>query len=168
MPSKGKKSSKPDRSPISRAPSTPTSARGPESDKDDELHLQRLLSQASAKFPNFINESAFMGRICDQDSDFSKGNQARVWLSESAMVSFSISPGSLVSVIRWSCTPINDEKFEFLVFVVNWECKLSCWVDICCIGVKAILLNQSTSKITLKPKIVKQPTKLFLNQITAL
>ncbi|XP_008786500.1 calmodulin-interacting protein 111 [Phoenix dactylifera] len=101
MPSKARKSSRPpptaaDRGPLPNSPATP--GREPSEAGDDEALHRRLLSDASAKFPGLISDAAFCGRISETESSCSKGARATVWLSETAMVSSSFVPGSLVSV----------------------------------------------------------------------
>ncbi|GFQ00692.1 calmodulin-interacting protein 111 [Phtheirospermum japonicum] len=54
------------------------------------------LDEASAKFPSLISRAAFIGNVVDDAVSDSRG--CKIWLSESAMVSSSIPPGSLVSV----------------------------------------------------------------------
>uniref|UniRef100_A0A1D1Y622 Calmodulin-interacting protein 111 n=1 Tax=Anthurium amnicola TaxID=1678845 RepID=A0A1D1Y622_9ARAE len=110
MPSsKGKKPSKTrsslsalDSSPSTRRVSTPSpvprGAGASEEGEDEELTLRRL-SEAAAKFPSLISEYSFRGRITDVDSSWEQGGgRASVWLSEAAMVSSSLRPGTLVSV----------------------------------------------------------------------
>ncbi|CAA6660156.1 unnamed protein product [Spirodela intermedia] len=105
MPSsKGKKSSKArlQERPPTRAIRTATPpAHGTQGSEDveDEGRSRKLLSEAAAKFPGLISETAFLGRIADVCSSWEQeGGGANVWLSENAMVAASLRPGSLVSV----------------------------------------------------------------------
>ncbi|KAL6507387.1 hypothetical protein OROGR_023582 [Orobanche gracilis] len=54
------------------------------------------LDEAAAQFPSLISGAAIIGTVVDNAVPKSRG--CNIWLSESAMVSSSISPGSLVSV----------------------------------------------------------------------
>ncbi|XXG60483.1 hypothetical protein AAC387_Pa04g2383 [Persea americana] len=64
----------------------------------NDEHLSRsLLDQASLKYPSLISPSSFIGQITAVDSNPS-GHAATLWLSEAAMVTSSLFPGSLVSV----------------------------------------------------------------------
>eukprot|EP00268_Persea_americana_P048185 TRINITY_DN5065_c0_g1_i5.p1 TRINITY_DN5065_c0_g1~~TRINITY_DN5065_c0_g1_i5.p1 ORF type:complete len:156 (+),score=22.47 TRINITY_DN5065_c0_g1_i5:110-577(+) len=65
----------------------------------NDEHLSRsLLDQASLKYPSLISPSSFIGQITAVDSNPS-GHAATLWLSEAAMVTSSLFPGSLVSVM---------------------------------------------------------------------
>ncbi|XP_072992313.1 calmodulin-interacting protein 111 [Typha latifolia] len=100
MPSKAKKAGRAasiDRSLTPRTPSTPTREPSENSAAVESIH-RRLLSSAPAKYPALISAAAFYGAISEADSSPFNGNHARVWLSDSAMVSSSLRPGSLVSV----------------------------------------------------------------------
>ncbi|KAJ0972843.1 hypothetical protein J5N97_020802 [Dioscorea zingiberensis] len=103
-PSKGKKPTRPhlsERSPssASRTPSTPARDSKLDVPGDDEQLLPLILSSAAVKFPNLISDSALCSRVSETDTTHSNGgNHARIWLSEAAMVSSSLSPGALVSV----------------------------------------------------------------------
>ncbi|KAJ6798888.1 calmodulin-interacting protein 111 [Iris pallida] len=102
MPKKKPPPPRPDRSPLPRTPSSSPkpkagSASGPEPESGEAL-LRSLLPEASARFPALIAGNAFVGRVSEKDPDLSRGNRARVWLSDSAMVASSIAPGSLVTV----------------------------------------------------------------------
>ncbi|KZV47567.1 calmodulin-interacting protein 111-like [Dorcoceras hygrometricum] len=90
MPSKKKnsKASSPSPSAVSSSKSSPLHTH----DEDFSSYLH----EASAKFPSFIAESAFVGRIVEGNVSDSRG--CKLWLSESAMISGSIPPGSVVSV----------------------------------------------------------------------
>ncbi|OIW03208.1 hypothetical protein TanjilG_21840 [Lupinus angustifolius] len=67
------------------------------SENDDVQQLASFCEHASTKFPSFISKSSFFGKITDfETSHDSKG--CRIWLSEPSMVSYSLSPGSIVSV----------------------------------------------------------------------
>ncbi|KAG8372164.1 hypothetical protein BUALT_Bualt12G0038000 [Buddleja alternifolia] len=62
----------------------------------DNEQLLSYLDEASAKFPSLISKSAFIGAVAEDAVSDSRG--CKIWLSESAMVSSSISPGCTVSV----------------------------------------------------------------------
>jgi len=65
-------------------------------------HFASLCQQASRIFPSFISQSAFIAEITDIESTDSLSNgAAKIWLSESSMVAYSLAPGSLVSVINF-------------------------------------------------------------------
>ncbi|KAE9599743.1 putative ATPase, AAA-type, core, P-loop containing nucleoside triphosphate hydrolase [Lupinus albus] len=67
------------------------------SENDDVEQLASLCEHASTKFPSFISKSTFFAKIIDFDTSHnSKG--CRIWLSEPSMVSYSLTPGSIVSV----------------------------------------------------------------------
>ncbi|KAF2291020.1 hypothetical protein GH714_018469 [Hevea brasiliensis] len=100
MPSKAKKHSKT----VSRlsnfgqslSPGAPSLI----SSTDLEIHEQDLilsLEQASTRFPFMIGKFAFIGRVTDVVSEL---RGCKIWLSESSMVAFSLSPGSIVSALR--------------------------------------------------------------------
>ena len=75
-------------------------SRGSPAGDDDEAVHRRLLAAAAAKFPALISEDrTFCGRITETESSPSNGSHARVWLSSAAMISTSIAPGSIVSVL---------------------------------------------------------------------
>ncbi|GER51923.1 Cam interacting protein 111 [Striga asiatica] len=58
--------------------------------------LLTSLDEAAEKYPSLISRAAFIGNVLDDVVPDSRS--CRVWLSEPAMVSSSIAPGSLVSV----------------------------------------------------------------------
>ncbi|KAG0492255.1 hypothetical protein HPP92_005335 [Vanilla planifolia] len=99
MPSKGKKplrSSSINRS--SPAPSLAYSLQEQQTTRTDEALDRGFLAVAAARFPQLISESAFCGIVSKIEAPHNKGNHARIWLSEEAMLSSSLLPGSLVSV----------------------------------------------------------------------
>lgn len=106
MPSKSKKLSKAASS--SSSPSV-TSSPSPYKTPNPDTELKAddffgALDEASRKFPSLISKSAFIGKVSNDTSAVasvlhvldSKG--CKIWLSESAMLSSSIAPGSIVSV----------------------------------------------------------------------
>lgn len=123
MPSKSKKNSKTASSPS--VISTPSPYRTPNPDTElNESDFFGVLDEASRKFPSLISKSAFIGKVSNDTSAVnsflhvldSKG--CKIWLSESAMLSSSIPPGSIVSVIL--C------PFFFFSFYVSFMMKLTC------------------------------------------
>lgn len=98
MPSKTKKHNKAQTRASTSEVATPrTPSRTP--NRDPEVSEEELIlscEEASKKFPSFIGKSAFIGDVSDVEPS-SKG--FKIWLSESSMVSFSLAPGSIVSVI---------------------------------------------------------------------
>lgn len=102
MPSKKKNSrtpSKPSNSDQSSIFSSPSAASSSLSSPFEPTHEQLLsfLDEAAAQFPSLISTAAFVGTVVDNAVSDSRG--CKVWLSESAMLSSSIPPGSLVSVL---------------------------------------------------------------------
>lgn len=128
MPSsKGKKASKTrlqERPPASRAILTATPlAHGTQGrdDVEDEGRSRKLLSEAAAKFPGLIAETAFLGRIADVGSSWEhEGGGAKVWLSENAMVAASLRPGSLVSVTLSLCPRCPARCFLLCSLKAGW------------------------------------------------
>lgn len=102
MSSKSKKKSS--KTPLSKLqspqldnpPSSPSSQSS--SSQFSELELHNTLDEASRKFPTFISKSALIAQISEFESS-SQQKGCKIWLSESSMLSSSISPASLVSVI---------------------------------------------------------------------
>ncbi|KAL3819676.1 hypothetical protein ACJIZ3_005581 [Penstemon smallii] len=62
-----------------------------------EEEFSSSLNEAAAKFPSFISSTAFVGRVSNVAVAVSERG-CKIWLSESAMLSSSIKPRSLVSV----------------------------------------------------------------------
>ncbi|KAK4493566.1 hypothetical protein RD792_017753 [Penstemon davidsonii] len=62
-----------------------------------EEEFSPSLNEAAAKFPSFISSTAFVGRVSNVAVAVSERG-CKIWLSESAMLSSSIKPRSLVSV----------------------------------------------------------------------
>ncbi|CAO2831573.1 unnamed protein product [Amaranthus hypochondriacus] len=86
------------------SPSPSLSSQSSTNPQFSENDFQNILLQASSKFPSFITKSALIAQISEFDSStHQKG--CKIWLSESSMLSSSISPGSLVSV---SLTPVDQ------------------------------------------------------------
>ncbi|XP_073149023.1 calmodulin-interacting protein 111 isoform X2 [Henckelia pumila] len=108
MPSK-KKNSK------ASSPS-PSSSKSSLFDPQDE-DFSSSLDEASAKFPAFIAKSAFIGRIVEGNTSDFRG--CKLWLSESAMISRSIPPGSVVSV---SLPSLDKVPGGFSLTDISYEC----------------------------------------------
>ncbi|XP_073305670.1 calmodulin-interacting protein 111 isoform X1 [Primulina huaijiensis] len=108
MPSKKKnsKASSPSPSSLSSSNSSPF-------DED----FSSSLDEASAKFPAFIAKSAFIGRIVEGNVSDSRG--CKLWLPESAMISRSIPPGSVVSV---SLPSLDKAPGGFSLTDISYEC----------------------------------------------
>ncbi|PKU70817.1 calmodulin-interacting protein 111 [Dendrobium catenatum] len=119
MPSKGKKQSKSSlgRSPAAPSPATP--CREPVSEASDDAFNRRLLSDAAARFPHLISESAFRGVVSDAETFPSNGSHSRIWLSEAFMVSSSLRPGFLVSVALAASEKEPLKEFPLYSFVEN-------------------------------------------------
>ncbi|KAI3444293.1 hypothetical protein Pfo_000958 [Paulownia fortunei] len=105
MPSKKKNSKTPSKTSISdqnsdfsSSPAVSSSISSPFAPSHEQLLSS--LDEASAKFPSLISRAAFIGTVVDDAVSDSKG--CKIWLSEAAMVSSSIPPGSLVSVSLFS------------------------------------------------------------------
>ncbi|KAL9263452.1 Calmodulin-interacting protein 111-like protein [Drosera capensis] len=105
MPSKSKKQPKtPSRAPKpspSPSPSTPSYSSQfvtANAEGSTEGELRSYVWEAASKFPLFIGEEAIVGRVVEGEAREENGRGCRVWLSETAMVSGSISPGAVVSV----------------------------------------------------------------------
>lgn len=130
MPSKSKKNSKTASSPS--VISTPSPYRTPNPDTElNESDFFGVLDEASRKFPSLISKSAFIGKISNDTSAVnsflhvldSKG--CKIWLSESAMLSSSIPPGSIVSVIL---CPVFF-FFSFYVFPIQFHDEINLCID---------------------------------------
>ncbi|KAK4281981.1 hypothetical protein QN277_013417 [Acacia crassicarpa] len=97
MPSKGKKHAK-TQSRLSTSdvasPRTPPLTPNRDSDVSEE-ELILSCEEASKIYPPFIGKSAFVGDISAVEL---KSKGCKIWLSEPSMVSFSLAPGSIVSV----------------------------------------------------------------------
>lgn len=128
MPSKSKKNSKTASSPS--VISTPSPYRTPNPDTElNESDFFGVLDEASRKFPSLISKSAFIGKVSNDTSAVnsflhvldSKG--CKIWLSESAMLSSSIPPGSIVSVIL---CPFFFFLCMFFLFLFSFMMKLTC------------------------------------------
>ncbi|KAK6149015.1 hypothetical protein DH2020_016540 [Rehmannia glutinosa] len=81
---------------------------------------QQLLSsldEASARFTPLISRAAFIGTVVDDAVSDSRG--CKIWLSESAMLSSSIAPGSLVSV---SLSSLGNVLSGFPLSPLSGEC----------------------------------------------
>lgn len=105
MPSKKKNSKTPlkpansDQSSVFSSPAAAYSSISSQFDPTQE-HLLSSLDEAAARFPSLISSAAVVGTVVDEVvSDF---RSCKIWLSESVMVSSSIPPGSLVSVLIFS------------------------------------------------------------------
>ncbi|CAL0322909.1 unnamed protein product [Lupinus luteus] len=105
----------------SRAASLSTPEPNTPSENDDVQQLSSFCEHASTKFPSFISKSTFFGKITEfETSHNSKG--CRIWLSEPSMVSYSLAPGSIVSVSIASSGRKNVQMDSFpLKSLVN-EC----------------------------------------------
>ncbi|KAL2480793.1 Calmodulin-interacting protein [Abeliophyllum distichum] len=133
MPSKSKKSSqkpskhsKPDYG--SNTLSSPSSISSisspfnpdPYSSEPTEEELLLSLDEPSKKFPFLISQNAFIGRLLENpDAAATDRRGCKIWLSESAMISSSISPGSLVSV---SLAPLEKDPSGFPLSSLSNEC----------------------------------------------
>ncbi|XP_078434324.1 cam interacting protein 111 [Wolffia australiana] len=146
---------------VPRGISTPSPSRSSHQSNDasdDEIALKHL-SQAAAKFSGFIGQSAFLGRVADFSSSWEQdGGRACVWLSESAMVSSSLRPGSYVSASL--ANPSKALSGEFLLDSV---------VDACakffCLDARDCLTNESgnyfaIAKIFSSQKVLKNEVRL--------
>ncbi|XP_074353693.1 calmodulin-interacting protein 111 isoform X1 [Apium graveolens] len=109
MPSKNKKGSKSasklsnssDQSSSVTSPWNPNSA---PPQQRSEIDVHSILEEASSKFPSLIGKNALVGQITDDaDTEPIRGT-CKIWLSESSMLSYSLSPGSTVSVSLASST----------------------------------------------------------------
>ncbi|XP_057738710.1 calmodulin-interacting protein 111 isoform X2 [Arachis stenosperma] len=100
MPSSNSNKKKHSKSKHEAASSAPpvTPPRTP-SRPDDEADLAAslCLPEASRRYPSFIGASAFVAQISAVDNA-PNSKDSRIWLSELAMVSSSLAPGTLVSV----------------------------------------------------------------------
>ncbi|KAL8489267.1 hypothetical protein ACS0TY_025245 [Phlomoides rotata] len=129
MPSKKKNSktpSKPSNSDQTTDFSSPSAVSSSPSSPFDPTSGQLLssLDEASAQFPSLISRAAFIGKVTDDAVSDSRG--CKIWLSESAMVSSSISPGSLVSVSLSS----NNVLSGFPLSVLPDECATHFGFDV--------------------------------------
>ncbi|KAK4412808.1 Calmodulin-interacting protein [Sesamum alatum] len=98
MPSKKKNPKTPSRAPsIADQSSELSSSSLVSSSTPTHEQLSFSLHEVSAKFPALISGTAFIGAVVDAAA-IPDARGCKIWLSESAMVSSSISPGSLVSV----------------------------------------------------------------------
>lgn len=119
MPTKKKNSKTPlkaansDQSSVFSSPSAAYSSSSPLSAPFEPSHEQLLssLDEAAAQFPSLISKAAVVGTVVDDVvSDF---RGCKIWLSESVMVSSSIPPGSLVSVLVFPATATCSLPFPF-------------------------------------------------------
>ncbi|XP_050380979.1 calmodulin-interacting protein 111 [Argentina anserina] len=122
MPSKGKKSSKP-QSRLSNSDCFPSSA-GSIDSEPNEVGFASSLEQASTKYPSLIAKSAFVAQLTDVDES-SKG--CKVWLSEPAMVANHFAPGSFVSV----SLPCLNRRESFPLCSLADECARRFGVGAC-------------------------------------
>ncbi|KAK6124822.1 hypothetical protein DH2020_041438 [Rehmannia glutinosa] len=79
--------------------------------------LLSSLDEASARFPPLISRAAFIGTVVDDAVSDSRG--CKIGLSESAMLSSSIAPGSLVSV---SLSSLGNVLSGFPLSPLSGEC----------------------------------------------
>ncbi|KAL7138315.1 hypothetical protein ABFS83_10G154600 [Erythranthe nasuta] len=86
-------------------------------DPTDEQLLPSFLDEASARFPSLISRAALVGTVVYDAVSDSRG--CKLWLSESAMLSSSIPPGSLVSV---SLSSLDKTPSGFPLSVISDEC----------------------------------------------
>ncbi|CAI9782874.1 unnamed protein product [Fraxinus pennsylvanica] len=130
MPSKSKKSSQKSSKPSKfdhggNTPSSPSSISSSfnlnqHSSEPTEEELLLSLDEASKKFPSLISQNAFIGRLLENpDAAATDRRGCKIWLSESAMISSSISPGSLVSV---SLAPLEKDLSGFPLSSLSNEC----------------------------------------------
>ncbi|BAT88819.1 hypothetical protein VIGAN_05243700, partial [Vigna angularis var. angularis] len=73
-----------------------------------------LCEEASRKFPSLIAESAIVTKIIHVDDIIPLFKGFRIWLSEPSMLSSSLSPGSIVSIIT-----IMFELIQFISLNTN-------------------------------------------------
>ncbi|KAH6818676.1 Cam interacting protein 111 [Perilla frutescens var. frutescens] len=130
MPSKKKNSktpSKPSNSDQSINFSSPSAASYSLSSPFEPAHEQLLssLDEAAAHFPSLISRAAFLGTLVDDAPSDSRG--CKIWLSESAMLSSSIPPGSLVSV---SLSSFDKGLSGFPLSTLSDECAQSFGFDL--------------------------------------
>ncbi|KAF5191425.1 Atp-dependent zinc metalloprotease ftsh [Thalictrum thalictroides] len=96
MPSKNRKQSK---TPVKLSYSDQSSPSNSikKIEEEEEDICESILEEASIKYPSLIGKDAVISRITDVESN-SGSHAAKIWLSESAMVTASLVPGSIVSV----------------------------------------------------------------------
>jgi len=80
-----------------------------------------LCVEASRKFPSLIAESAFVAEIIHVDDIVPLFKGFRIWLSEPSMLSSSLSPGSIVSVITITVT-----NTFIIIITITFFYKLMC------------------------------------------
>ena len=95
-----KKQSKAQNSPLS-SNATTTPSKTPHQQGQEHASL---CEEASRKFPSLIAKSAFVAEIIHVDDTVPLFKGFRIWLSEPSMLSSSLSPGSIVSVITITIT----------------------------------------------------------------
>lgn len=99
MPSKKKNQKSASRLSQSEVTSTTTPSVSSDGEEFSEEEIRRFrLEEASRKFPSLISKTAFIGRISEDAVETVDTKGCKIWLSESSMLSSSISPGSIVSV----------------------------------------------------------------------
>ncbi|XP_075110386.1 calmodulin-interacting protein 111 isoform X2 [Nicotiana tabacum] len=120
MPSKKKNKNSASRLSQSEVSSTITPSVSSDGEEFSEEEIRRFrLEEASRKFPSLISKTAFIGRISEDAVETVDTKGCKIWLSESSMLSSSISPGSIVSVSLAS-----SRKYEsnFLLSSLVDEC----------------------------------------------
>ncbi|MED6160888.1 hypothetical protein PIB30_055490 [Stylosanthes scabra] len=78
-------------------PATPPPRTPSRPDVETDLAASLCLPEASRRYPSFIGPSAFVAQVSAVENG-PNSRDSRIWLSEPAMVSSSLAPGTLVSV----------------------------------------------------------------------
>ncbi|XP_016507038.2 calmodulin-interacting protein 111 isoform X1 [Nicotiana tabacum] len=120
MPSKKKNQKSASRLSQSEVTSTTTPSVSSDGEEFSEEEIRRFrLEEASRKFPSLISKTAFIGRISEDAVETVDTKGCKIWLSESSMLSSSISPGSIVSV---SLASSRKNASNFLLSSLVDEC----------------------------------------------
>ncbi|PHT30162.1 Calmodulin-interacting protein [Capsicum baccatum] len=89
------------------------------SSSDNEEELRCCIEEASRKFPTLIARTSFIGRITEDPVESVDTKGCKIWVSESSMLAFSITPGSIVSV---SLAPLKKYESNFPLSSLSDEC----------------------------------------------
>ncbi|TKY62736.1 nucleoside-triphosphatase protein [Spatholobus suberectus] len=112
---KKKQSKAQQHSSLSYSATTPSKTHQPQ-------HLTSLCEEASRKFPSLIAKSPFVGEITHVDDTVPVSKGFRIWLSETSMLSSSLSPGSIVSVSIPSSGEKSSQLHSFPLASLANEC----------------------------------------------